>query len=114
MTINQVLEESGPQIAALLDPELDMTEPRWNCHPREELLIVSGAVKVSNCGVKVYVQKSNNDDFTALDIVVDARYDIKFHTYILTNILTTKVLLGYIQAGLRRVTADMTEYELMD
>jgi hypothetical protein len=113
MTINHILEESGPKIAAFLDPELYMTEPRWNCRLGEELLIVSGAVKVSNCGVKIYVQKSN-DDFTALDIVVDAKYDIQFHTYILTNILTTKVLLGYIQAGLRRVTADMTEYGLMD
>ena len=113
MTIDQIFEESGPQITALLDPASYHTEASFNYQPGENLLIVFGAVKNSDCDVKIFVQKSN-EDFTALDIAVDAKYDIKFHTYILTSTITTEVLLEYVRAGLRRVFEDMKEFGVVE
>lgn len=113
MTINLILEESGPQIAALLDPTLYATEPQWFFRTSMESLAVFGRIKESNCGAKISIEKSN-DDFTLLVIEVDAKYDVSFRTLILTKTLTTEVLLDYVLAGMLTVTADMEEFGLVD
>lgn len=112
MTINQILEESGPQIAALLDPSLYATEPQWFFRTSMESFSAFGRIKESNCGVKISVEKSN-EDFTNLAIAVEAKYDVRFHTSILTKTLTTEVLLDYVLAGMLIVTTDMEEFGLL-
>jgi hypothetical protein len=113
MTINQILEESGMQIAALLDPTPHATEVQWFFRTSMESLAVFGRIKESGCGTKISVEKSN-DDFTSLSITVEAKYDVSFRTLILTKTLTTEVLLDYVLAGMLIVTKDMEEYGLVD
>ena len=112
-TINYILEQSGPKIASLLEPASYQTEVEFYHRAKDQALKVYGALEVSGCTVIIEV-KHLNEDFTTLDITAEAKYDVKFHTFILTNLLTTKVLLGYVQAGLRGITADLKEYGLMD
>lgn len=113
MSISQILEDSGPQIADLIDPSPYATETQWFYRNSVESLAAFGRIKESNCGVKIHVQKSG-EDFTSLGITVDAKYDVSFQTLILTKTLTTEVLLDYVLAGLLIVTADMEEYGLVD
>lgn len=113
MSINQILEDSGLRIAELLDPTPHATEVQWFFRTSMESLAVFGRIKESGCGTKISVEKAN-DDFTALRIEVEAKYDVSFHTLILTKTLTTEVLLDYVLAGLVIVTADMEEYGLVD
>lgn len=112
MSISQILEESGPQIAELIDPSPYATETQWFYRNSMESLAAFGRIKDSNCGVKINVQK-NGEDFTSLAITVDAKYDVNFQTLILTKTLTTEVLLDYVLAGMHIVAADMEEYGLL-
>ena len=112
-TINYILEQSGPKIAALLDPSPYQTEVWFSHRATEQTLTVNGAFKESGCPVRIHVIHLN-DDFTTLEIMAEAKYDVKFHTFILTNLLTAKVLQGYVQAGLRGIAADLKEYGLVD
>lgn len=112
-TINYILEQSGPKIAALLDPSRYQTEAEFYHRTTEQTLTVYGAIKESGCPVKIHAKRLN-DDFTILDITAEAKYDVKFQTFILTNLLTTKVLLGYVQAGLRGIADDVKVYGLPD
>lgn len=112
-TINYILEQSGPKIAAFLDPSSYQTEVEFFQRTTEESLTVYGAIKESGCPVKIHVKRLN-DDFTTLDIVAEAEYDVRFHTFILTNLLTIKALQGYVQAALRGINADLKEDGLVD
>lgn len=113
MSISQILEESGPLIADLIDPSPYASEVQWFYRNSVESLAAFGRIKNSPCGVKIHVHK-NSDDFTSLGITVEAKYDVSFQTLILTKTLTTEVLLDYIVAGMLIVAADMEEYGLLD
>lgn len=113
MSIHDIFKESGPYIADLIDPSLHATSPEWFYRSSLGSFVAFGRVKKSNCGVKITVEESN-DDFTALVIAVEAKYDVGFSAPILTKTLTAEVLLDYIDAGLRIVAAEMEEYDLLD